>query len=108
MHIRLGDTSRLVQRTVHQKGRLVDYALTHEALGADGEWHEIAKVDCCHSQVHRHIADKDQPETDRKLVIQELFTWKDVEDSWDAAYTDIEQNWERRERDWLNGQANRR
>jgi hypothetical protein len=105
-HIELSDTSRIVQRLVHRRGRLVDYALVHEVRGADEEWHEVAKIDCCHSQVHRHTAATDQPETDRKLVIQELFSWKDVEDSWDAAYGDIEDNWERRERDWLNGRAN--
>lgn len=98
-------TSRLIAELRHKDGRLVHYALVHEAIDDNGVWREVSKIDCCHSQVHRHTADVDHPEKDRRKVIRELFTQKDVADSWDDSYTDILTNWEEQERSWRRGKA---
>jgi len=74
----------VIQRRLLWNNQLVNYAIVHATL-VDGEWNEVASIDCCHNRVHRHKnANHDEAGTIR-LIYSQL----DVRSSFDSSFDEI-------------------
>lgn len=67
----LGDGHNLLIRQVIYRGMTVDFAIMqfHEI---EGESRQIARIDCCHGSVHRHVMSRSGDDSIDGDVIQEI------------------------------------
>ncbi|WP_146070702.1 hypothetical protein [Cryobacterium sp. M91] len=104
--IRYLDTasSRVTQRVWRSRSdsRIVDCAVVHE-IAHEEEWHEVAKIDCSHQEVHRHEATKDKTGTRLRTVIRVIYSQADVEDTYQNSVDEIFDNLVENEGKWRHG-----
>lgn len=98
----LTEVDRLHIRTWRYRGRIVDFAIM-QIIEVDGKDVHVARIDCCHSIIHRHQFDKAGVDLYDHRVIVPI----PHEDGWDvvdagyAAATDVMFNeWEENLRRW--------
>lgn len=77
---------------------LVDFAMTHLTL-IRGEWVQVARIDCCHSEAHRHLYNTHDSDHTR-LVLRIIRTPEDVSAAYDQAYTLMVDGYEEHLRRW--------
>ena len=85
-----GATVQMTQRQSKYKGQLVDYAVILSRKVAEGEWSEIASIDCRHGNVHFH--EDGIHGTGTAKTLRPIFEQKDVQDSFGDSCDAI---WER-------------
>lgn len=103
--ITLSVNERVTLRLRFWRGRTVDFAVMLEVVedGSD-EWCEVVRVDCCHSQVHRHqFRRSGQPET--RTLIAEIpadpeNAWTLIAREYDTAHRDLISRWDSFVRTW--------
>ncbi|MEV0006068.1 hypothetical protein AB0H28_27815 [Micromonospora sp. NPDC050980] len=83
----LAEGHRIIMRPRWYKGRIVDFALQQLTQREDGEWAEVARIDCCHSTIHRHQFTFDGKDLYDHRVIQQIPKegWDVVNAAYDAA-----------------------
>ncbi|WP_437582744.1 DUF7718 family protein [Paramicrobacterium sp. CJ85] len=96
---------RITIRTVRDEAtnRIVDYAFTHEITDDRGQWHQIARIDCSHQEVHRHWPPPDSDGALKREVIRPIYSQTDVEDTYHPCLNEIFDNIEVNEGKWRNG-----
>lgn len=99
----LDQVTRITQRFRRYHGRIVDFAIVLEAQGPDGEWVEVSKVDCCHAQVHLHQRVVSGDVDDTRVVLREVNSETDIQDSVNTAIDLVFENYEEYLRRWSNG-----
>lgn len=99
--IPLNETARVTERFLRKDGRIVDYALMLDARQDGEDWSEVARIDCCHAEVHIHQYYRSRPGT--RDVIRPIRSQEDVEDSVDSSLDLIFGNWDRMIRKWRFG-----
>lgn len=101
--IQLEDEHQLHVRMNVYRGNVVDFAIVQLFIGSEFPV-EIARVDCCHGEVHMHQFGRRLGEVSRTVIerIPEDEPWKTVDrlfeacnDEWNSA-----EAWERRYRSW--------
>lgn len=99
-----GEKLRVRVRTLH--GRTVDFAIMRMTELGWGPWVEIARIDCCHGTVHRHLFTREGG------VLQDLRTIRVlpasigpevIEESFDIALDEFLAEWEEDLRRWSSG-----
>lgn len=83
--IDIGDGHRLL---VHQKiyrGMVVDFAIM-QFYDSGGDSHEIARIDCCHGMVHRHVFDRTGEDLMGRQEIKRIHVGKDEWATVDAEF----------------------
>lgn len=80
-------------------GQVHDFCLVLYVEDATGR-HEVERVDCCHSQLHRHVFRRGGDE--RRKVIRELYPGDEVYlgDEFQREYEDMIDQWADRYRRW--------
>lgn len=73
----LSAETELMVREVHANGRVVDFSLNYFAttdhpLNEKDANCDIARIDCCHSEVHRHQFYRTRGEDKKYIVIKSL------------------------------------
>lgn len=101
--VELDGGHRFVHRFYVYRALIVDFAITHLYEHA-GEVATIARIDCCHGEVHRHVFDRRGGELSRSViqVIPERDPWKTIDelylqcdDQMHAAWLEHYRSWER-------------
>jgi len=85
------------------RGRIVDFAIQQEAE-LDGDWAEVARIDCCHSTIHRHQFNQAGTDTYDRRVIQNIPKegWDVVNAAFQGAVDVMLSEWEENHRRWNN------
>ena len=76
--------------------------MIHE-IGHEEEWHEVAKIECCHQKVHRHEAATGKTATRLRTVIRVIYSQADVEDTYQNSVDEIFDNLVENEGKWRHG-----
>jgi hypothetical protein len=84
-----------------ETGRLVEFAMLAE-IELGGYWHEVARVDSCDGEVHRHLFCRDGRELDRKILFP-IYDPSDVDRGWDEGMKILVAGWEEHVRRWRVG-----
>lgn len=79
--------------------RIVDYAVIQHTLH-EMHWCNVVRVDCDHSEVHRHGPDFLANGKLRRSLIREITQQSDVEDTYNEQRDSILTNFEDAERKW--------
>ena len=83
--IYLGEGHMLLVRQVIYRGKVVDFAIM-QFYGEDEDRSEIARIDCCHGCIHRHLFDKKGNDIMDRDVIAEIVVGQDEWATVDAAF----------------------
>ena len=84
------------------RGYTVDFALSHVVELEEGN-SDVARYDCCHSEVHRHQFHKSGEELRRKVIApirDQRTSWSTVNAVYDECYDDMIEGWEHHYRRW--------
>jgi hypothetical protein len=85
------------------RGLVVDFVLCQRTLHA-GTWVDLARIDCCHGEVHCHDVDKHGTALARRIMIREIplgeAGWKVVDEEYEAAEVSMKRSWEDSLRRW--------
>lgn len=73
------DTLRIEYRLWRKDGRLVDFAIILLGVDMDGEWVEVARMDCCHGYAHLHHVEG------KTSAVKPLHTADDVPEAFEIA-----------------------
>lgn len=100
------ESVRVIQRVVKEvhTGRVVDYALMHEIF-IDGKWEQIARIDCCDGEVHKHWPPPYKNGELRRILIRKIVTQDDIEATFGASVNEIYNNLELNESWWRDGSS---
>jgi hypothetical protein len=92
----------VLYRKVHwYKGLAVWFSLQQTIYDADGRNHVVTRVDCCDSEVHRHVFRRDQGEIERISLVRIPPLGQTVVDrEFDRYLDEMLSNWEARVRTW--------
>lgn len=96
----LDDHTRVTQRLRRYEGRTVDFAVILEAVGYMEDWQEVAKIDCCHAEVHLHQRRASDHKSDSRTVIRMVTSEHDVQKVVDKAIGLIFDDYERLLEEW--------
>lgn len=103
--IELSPADRITVRLWFWRGRTVDFAIMLEAFDDDVElWRDVARVDCCHGEVHRHEFARSGAE--RRVVIapipadDEEGAWDLLGREYDRAHKDLISGWDSYVQKW--------
>ena len=99
----LDQTTRMIQRIWRQDKRIVDFAVVLMARADDNSWQEVAKVDCCHNQVHLHKRRMNKSVDDIRDVLREVTRQEDVEETIDQAFDIVHDQYDQHVREWRYG-----
>lgn len=94
--------SSLFVRQVLQRGRLVEFGITHSILRG-GKWRFVARADSCHGTVHLHRYREDGSEVGEPQVLISVFTQEDLETGYNLAEDLVDTQWEENVRRWRDG-----
>jgi hypothetical protein len=94
--VQLDEVSRITMRRVEWNRQLVSYAVIYTERDSSGNWQEIACIDCCNNNVHRH----DGPHgASDPVIIQPIYSQQNVQESFGTSYDAIHDTYtERRAR----------
>ena len=94
----------LVIRQQIYRGKIVDFSIQQRTLD-DGQWHDVARIDCCHSTVHRHQTYRTATGRNDIVVIREIPSegWDVVNEAFATAMDVMEDEWEENLRRWSSG-----
>lgn len=84
-----------------ESGRLIEFAMTAE-IESGAVWYQVARVDTCHGEVHRHLFSHDGHELDRKVLFP-IYDPKDVDHGWEEGVKLLVAGWEEHVRRWRSG-----
>jgi hypothetical protein len=84
-----------------QTGRLAEFALTAQ-VEHQGMWCDVARVDTCHEEVHRHLFGKDGREIAWEVLLP-VRDMIDVSRGYDVAEKLLIVEWEQHVRRWERG-----
>lgn len=87
------------------KGKVVDFAIVQQTL-IEGEWRDVARIDCCHGTVHRHQYGSDGKQVGEPRVIRQIPTddgWNAVDGTYDEADAVMFNEWRDNLRRWRDG-----
>jgi hypothetical protein len=97
------ERNRTLVRIWLYRGLIVNFVLCQQTLRR-GRWIEIARIDCCHGEVHRHDVDEHGRRLAKRILIREIppgeAGWKVVEEEYETARLNMERSWEDRLRRW--------
>ena len=99
-----GEELRVRSRTLH--GRIVDFAIMQMTELGWGPWVEIARIDCCHGTVHRHLFTREGGvlKDHQPICMLPSDTSPDViENAFDVAMDEFLAEWEENLRRWNSG-----
>ncbi|CAN3980453.1 hypothetical protein [Kitasatospora purpeofusca] len=106
--LELTETDHLHVRQVLYRDRVVDFAIM-QLTWEDGTRHEVARIDCCHSVIHRHQFAKDGRDLDGHLEIKVIppdggDRWNIVHAGYFEALSVMQEEWADNLRRWRDGQ----
>jgi hypothetical protein len=101
------DTDTLKIRRVMYHEKIVDFAIMQFTLEGD-DWHQVARIDCCHSMIHRHQFTRDGRDLYDHLEIKAIPAdggdrWNVVHAGYFDAYAIMFEEWEDNVRRWRDG-----
>lgn len=102
-HVYVTDSDRVTNRMETHRGDLVDFAITQCHQPDGSEWQDVARVDCCHNEVHRHLYRDGGTEINR-VVFREVSAQTDIEVGYDWGDRLINEQWEENVRRWASGE----
>ena len=105
----LADEQRLEVQSWVQRGLVVDFAIMQIVTDDQGVDIHIARIDCCHGTVHRHVFDARGEDTINGqviTVIPEKDSAKTVDSEYSLACDRMEAEWQENSRQW--GRVRRR
>jgi hypothetical protein len=86
-----------------QTMRIAEFSLTAQ-VEYQGLWHDVARVDTCHEEVHLHLIGKDGEEIeDARAVLMPIRDMGDVHRGYDMAEKLLIADWEQHVRRWERG-----
>jgi hypothetical protein len=86
-----------------ETGRLAEFALVAQ-VEYQGRWHDVARVDTCHEEVHLHLFGKDGREIrDARAVLLPVRNMSDVGHGYDTAEKLLIVEWEAHVQRWDRG-----
>lgn len=99
------DGHMLTYRQDIYRGKIVDFAIMHQ-FKTDGRVLDVARIDCCHGVIHRHVFNVKQEDLVDHQPIHNIvvdgFEWETV-DSWFLICAEkMEKEWEHNVRRWNN------
>lgn len=104
--IDLGMDDQLVIRQRYYRGKTVDFAIMQK-IRIGQKWIDVARIDCCHSMIHRHQFNRQGVDVyDRRVIINipaEEAGWDIVHAGYDDAYTAMLEEWDQNLERWRNG-----
>ncbi|MEJ4100414.1 hypothetical protein V5S96_08610 [Corynebacterium mastitidis] len=104
--IDLADGCELTMRESYRKGLIIDFSLNEHINSHHPRYpyvhnHDVARIDCCHSEVHRHQFYANGDEDPKYYVIRSLTDCPDqqtaekvIDECYDHCYSMIMSNWE--------------
>lgn len=92
--IYLGEGHELVVRQVIYRKKIVDFAIM-QFYGEGEERRQIARIDCCHGCIHRHVFNKKGDDILDRDVIKEIIVGQDEWATIDAAFEDCSDRMQR-------------
>jgi len=106
--IELTDTDELRVRRLMYREKVVDFAIM-QIVWEDGERAEVARIDCCHSMIHRHQFTKDGRDLYDHLEIKSIPAdggdrWNIVHAGYFEALAAMQAEWADNLRRWRDGQ----
>lgn len=81
--------------------RMVEFAVTAQ-IEVAGYWVDVARIDTCHQEAHRHLYARTGVEIDRK-VITPIYGPADVERGWEIGEEILLTKWDEHVRRWTCG-----
>ncbi|MFC8438018.1 hypothetical protein ACFUJT_07450 [Streptomyces griseoincarnatus] len=99
-----GEELRVRSRTL--RGRMVDFAIMQMTELGWGPWVEVARIDCCHGTVHRHLFTREggvlkDHQTIRTLSVDA--SPQVIEEAFDISMEEFLAEWEENIRRWNSG-----
>jgi hypothetical protein len=86
-----------------ETGRLAEFALIAQ-VRHQGLWHDVARVDTCHEEVHLHLFGQDGQEIkEARTILLPVRDMSDVGRGYDAAEKLLIVEWEQHVRRWERG-----
>ena len=79
--------------------RIADFALMHQKK-YQGTWALVVRIDCAHSEVHRHGAEFTSSGTLKRTVIRNISSQKDVEETYYEQIEEIQASFIESESKW--------
>lgn len=83
-------------------GRIVEFSITAQ-IERGGIWHDIARVDTCHEEVHLHILCRRTGKDIARRVLRVIRSPQDVDQGFEEGVTILTEDWEEHERRWTRG-----
>ena len=99
----LDSITRVTQRFRRRDGRLVDFAIILEVDREGVGWDEVAKIDCCHGQVHLHERRQRDDIDDIREVLRHVKDESDIQESVDDAISLIFDSYTEQIKRWNSG-----
>lgn len=96
-----GERHVLYRKVLYYRGRAVWFSLQQTIYDSERQHHIVSRVDCRHSQVHRHVFSQARGEIDvRLLVTIPPLGQTVVDEEFDRYLNEMLSNWEARVRTW--------
>lgn len=102
------DITREDQMVVRQRfyrGKVADFAICQK-VRVNGKWVDVARIDCCHSTIHRHQFNQEGIDLyDHRVIIEipAVEGWNVVDAGYDNAYNVMLNEWDQNLERWRNG-----
>ncbi|WP_035875861.1 DUF7718 family protein [Kitasatospora cheerisanensis] len=106
--IEITDTDELRIRMQVYKDLITFFAIM-QMVWDDGEWKEVARIDCCHSTIHRHqfVLPDGRDIHDHQLIVEIPpdggERWSVVNDGYHKALAVMYEEWETNVQRWRDG-----
>lgn len=104
--IDISPVDQLVMRQRFYREKIVDFALAQKTM-VEKKWVDVARIDCCHSKIHRHQFDQTGVDLyDSREIIRipsGEAGWEVVDRGYDSAYTLMTEEWEANLERWRSG-----
>lgn len=87
------------------RGKVADFAIAQK-VRVGGRWVDVARIDCCHSTIHRHQFDQAGVDVyDHRVIIEipAVEGWYVVDAGYDNAYSVMLSEWDQNLERWRNG-----
>lgn len=85
------------------KGKTVDFALVQQVEEVAGNLQDVAKYDCCHSEVHKHQYHRDRGQIQRNVIVRlsdDNHSWEKIDRAFDECYEQMLNYWDENYRRW--------
>lgn len=95
----------LTHRIDIYRGKIVDFAIMHQ-FKTDTRVLDVARIDCCHGVIHRHVFNRRQEDLVDQQPIHKIIVdgseWETVDKWFEPCANKMDNEWESNVRRWNN------